>query len=45
MTEFTGIHSIFFFFVAGLALLIVVLSIVIASTQDSGVHSYVHGDL
>ncbi|CAH3182931.1 unnamed protein product, partial [Porites lobata] len=28
----------------GLALLIVVLSIVIASTQDSGVHSYVHGD-
>ena len=44
MTEFTGIHSIFFF-VPGLALLIVVLSIVIASTQDSGVHSYVHGDL
>ena len=34
-----------FFFVAGLALLIVVLSIVIVSTQDSGVHSYVHGDL
>ena len=34
-----------FSFFAGLALLVVVLSIVIASTQDSGVHNYVHGDL
>ena len=44
MTEFT-VTVFFFSFFEGLALLIVVLSIVIASTQDSGVHSYVHGDL
>ena len=44
MTEFT-VTVFFFSFFTGLALLIVVLSIVIASTQDSGVHSYVHGDL
>ena len=44
MTEF-NVTVFFFSFFEGLALLIVVLSIVIASTQDSGVHSYVHGDL
>ena len=44
MTEFTVTVCVFFFF-AGLSLLIVVLSMVIASTQDSGMHSYVHGDL
>ena len=44
MTVFT-LTVFFLSFFAGLALLIVVLSIVIASTQDSGVHGYVHGDL
>ena len=36
---------IYFFHVEGLPVLIVVLSIGIASGQDGGVHSYVHGDL
>ena len=31
--------------ISGLPLLIVLLSILIASTQDGGIHGYVHGDL
>ena len=37
--------SIILFETTGVSLVILVLSIVIASTQDGGVHSYVHGDL
>ena len=33
------------YLITGLPLLIVVLSIVIASIQDGGVHSYIHGNL
>ena len=31
--------------ISGLPLLIVLLSMLIASTQDGGIHGYVHGDL
>ena len=35
----------YLYLVAGLSLLIVLLSMLIAFTQDGGIYSYVHGDL
>ena len=34
-----------FCYISGLPLLIVLISMLIASTQDGGIHGYVHGDL